>query len=410
MSITVPNISCQLRDNLAALAKDPSILIEGIYSSLMKVDGYEALTPAVRDDIFRSITTALNLWFELLLTGAPPTSQAITDIEESVRRRVHQRVPLQSMLRAYQVGSRELWRATIQLARADKTLTDEVLFDMSQYMFDYVDGLAQIVTKAYVVEEYQQARWRDSILHQLYTVLFHAPDDDESFVQAVGALGLDATLPRVALAIDAALDKLPPDLRTSECTRLALTVSRHFCVEPEMLIHVWHRGRVVAWVPCTRGAAISQTDRAAYDCAQHVVTSEKKLRAIGIGLMNHGASGWAASAAEAIRALELPPHGPASSKVHRYSSIALEESVRSTANVLRYLVSLVEQLNNETDLLTTLTTFLSEGRRRRSTAEALGIHPNTLTYRLERIESLLGASLDDAEWIAKLDIALKLRH
>ena len=410
MSITVPNISCQLRDNLAALAKDPSILIEGIYSSLMKVDGYEALTPAVRDDIFRSISAALNLWFELLLTGAPPTSQAITDIEESVRRRVHQRVPLQSMLRAYQVGSRELWRATIQLARADKTLTDEVLFDMSQYMFDYVDGLAQIVTKAYVVEEYQQARWRDSILHQLYTVLFHAPDDDESFVQAVGALGLDATLPRVALAIDAALDKLPPDLRTSECTRLALTVSRHFCVEPEMLIHVWHRGRVVAWVPCTRGAAISQTDRAAYDCAQHVVTSEKKLRAIGIGLMNHGASGWAASAAEAIRALELAPHGPASSKVHRYSSIALEESVRSTANVLRYLVSLVEQLNNETDLLTTLTTFLSEGRRRRSTAEALGIHPNTLTYRLERIESLLGASLDDAEWIAKLDIALKLRH
>ena len=410
MSITVPNISCQLRDNLAALAKDPSILIEGIYSSLMKVDGYEALTPAVRDDIFRSITTALNLWFELLLTGAPPTSQAITDIEESVRRRVHQRVPLQSMLRAYQVGSRELWRATIQFARADKTLTDEVLFDMSQYMFDYVDGLAQIVTKAYVVEEYQQARWRDSILHQLYTVLFHAPDDDESFVQAVGALGLDATLPRVALAIDAALDKLPPDLRTSECTRLALTVSRHFCVEPEMLIHVWHRGRVVAWVPCTRGAAISQTDRAAYDCAQHVVTSEKKLRAIGIGLMNHGASGWAASAAEAIRALELAPHGPASGKVHRYSSIALEESVRSTANVLRYLVSLVEQLNTETDLLTTLTTFLSEGRRRRSTAEALGIHPNTLTYRLERIESLLGASFDDAEWIAKLDIALKLRH
>jgi sugar diacid utilization regulator len=58
----------------------------------------------------------------------------------------------------------------------------------------------------------------------------------------------------------------------------------------------------------------------------------------------------------------------------------------------------------------TLVTFFAEGRRHRSTADALCIHTNTFNYRLEHIESLLGASLDDAEWIAKLDIALKLRR
>ena len=407
---TVPEISRQLHDKIAELAKDPSILVERIYSSLMKIDGYDALAPAIRDDIFQSITKAADLWFSMLLAGSPPASQVMVDIEESARRRVHQRVPLQSMLRAFQLGSREIWRVTTELARANHALTDELFFSISQYLFDYFDGMAQIITKAYAGEEYHQTRWRDSILHQLYTVVFHAPDDSDGFLEAVGALGLDATLPRVALAIDAALDKLPPGIRTSECNRLALTVSRHFHVEPEMIVHVWHRGRIVAWVPCSRGGTISQFDRDAFDCAEHVGASEHGVRAIGVGLMNHGAPGWAASAAEAIRAMELAPQNPANRKVYRYSSIALEESVRAKSNVLHYLESLVTPLDNEPELLATLTTFLFEGRRRRSTAEALSIHPNTLVYRLERIENLLGVSLDSAEWIAKLDIALKLRQ
>lgn len=409
VSFTVPVISRQLHEKIAALAKDPSILVERIYASLMKIEGYDALAPAVRDDIFQSIAKAASLCFDMLLTGSPPAAHVMAEVEESARRRVHQHVPLQSMQRAFQLGSREIWRFTFELVLADQVLTNELLFSISQYVFDYFDGMAQIVTKAYAFEEYDQTRWRDSILHQLNTVIFHAPDDNESFNEAVGALGLDATLPRIALAIDAALDKLPPDIRTSECNRLALTVSRHFRVEPEMLVHVWHRGRLVVWVPCSRGGTISQCDRAAYDCAQHVGASEHGVRSIGIGLMNEGASGWAASAAEAIRAMERAPDSLPGHNVHRYSSIALEESVRGTANVLRYLASLVEQLNNEPDLLATLTTFLAEDRRRRATADALSIHPNTLTYRLERIENLLGASLDSAEWIAKLDIALKLR-
>jgi len=44
------------------------------------------------------------------------------------------------------------------------------------------------------------------------------------------------------------------------------------------------------------------------------------------------------------------------------------------------------------------------------TASVLGIHPNTLNYRLDRIENILGARLDDASWVSKLDIAIKLRR
>jgi DNA-binding PucR family transcriptional regulator len=78
--------------------------------------------------------------------------------------------------------------------------------------------------------------------------------------------------------------------------------------------------------------------------------------------------------------------------------------------VLRYLDSLLERLAAEPELLTTLQTYFEQQQRRKVAADALGIHPNTLNHRLERIETLLGARLDDAGWVAKLYVAIKLRQ
>ncbi|KVU01914.1 hypothetical protein WK60_32685 [Burkholderia ubonensis] len=57
----------------------------------------------------------------------------------------------------------------------------------------------------------------------------------------------------------------------------------------------------------------------------------------------------------------------------------------------------------------TLETFFANMQRRKVTAAALGVHPNTLDHRLERTENIVGARLDHAAWIAKLEIALKLQ-
>ncbi|KWE67647.1 hypothetical protein WL77_14255 [Burkholderia ubonensis] len=66
-------------------------------------------------------------------------------------------------------------------------------------------------------------------------------------------------------------------------------------------------------------------------------------------------------------------------------------------------------MSGEQDLILTLETFFANMQRRKVTAAALGCHPNTLDHRLEGIENILGAKLDHAAWIAKLEIALKLQ-
>ena len=134
-----------------------------------------------------------------------------------------------------------------------------------------------------------------------------------------------------------------------------------------------------------------------------------EIKAIGVGLMGEGAAGWAMSAEEASRALSLGRGEGGEERVWLYSKIVLEESLRGTKHALRYLVSLVEQLASEPELLETLKTYFDQLQRRKVTASVLGIHPNTLNYRLDRIENILGARLDDASWISKLDIAIKLR-
>ncbi len=126
--------------------------------------------------------------------------------------------------------------------------------------------------------------------------------------------------------------------------------------------------------------------------------------------MNEGPAGWATSADEAFKALQSGLRRNGAKRVHFYSDIAVDESVRRSDNVLRYLNSLLEKLINEPELLVTLETYFDQMQRRKIAAEILGIHPNTLNHRLERVENLLGAKLDDAGWIAKLHVAVKLWH
>jgi sugar diacid utilization regulator len=167
---------------------------------------------------------------------------------------------------------------------------------------------------------------------------------------------------------------------------------------------------LVVWVPCIRGDTLVAGDRRFADCAASLIKAMSEILAAGIGLLNQGPAGWALSVDEACKALDfgLPARGRR--RIHSYSDIVVNESVRRTDNVLRYLNSLLERLSEEPELLSTLQTYFDQQQRRKIAADVLGIHPNTLNHRLERIETLLGAKLDDASWIAKLHIAVKLRQ
>ncbi|OAT84826.1 PucR family transcriptional regulator [Desulfotomaculum copahuensis] len=62
---------------------------------------------------------------------------------------------------------------------------------------------------------------------------------------------------------------------------------------------------------------------------------------------------------------------------------------------------------NGTELVSTLHSFFNSGGRLKEAAGQMFLHPNTLRYRLKKVEELLGASLDDLETCLNLFAALK---
>ena len=409
--LNIPKVSGSLREHVAVLAQDTSGVVSRTYARLSELEeSYANLPLSVREDILQFLQICSRLWFDTLVNGNPPSAQEIESLADAGRRRVHQGIALSSVLRAFRLGGLEAWSALLTVAEKDGESRDQLLFEVSRYLLESFDLMSQTITQAYLDEQYQRARWRDSLRFELCSVVFRNPEDVENFHKCAESLGIDPTVCRIAVAIETKQIKVLPSKLESEYDRLALCVSRHFKSAYEDLVRVFHRGRVVVWVPCIRGETLVAADRRFADCAASLIKATGEILAVGIGLLNQGPSGWALSVDEACKALEfgLPARGRKG--IHLYSDIVVNESVRRTDNVLRYLNSLLERLSEEPELLLTLQTYFDHLQRRKTAADVLGIHPNTLNHRLERIETLLGARLDDASWIAKLHVAVKLRQ
>ena len=406
----IPTLSARLATITREFANTPSLLTAKINSQLNRMAGYKDLTPEARKDLENSLSYTARLWCETLLTGEGLSQDTRRTLKEIGCRRVHQGVPLQSLMRGFSLGVREIWSGYLELARDDDALSKELLLQISGYMFDFFDDIAEEVVQAYLEEQIQKVRWREHLHQRLYHFLLHSPQDTEGFEDTLSALGLDASTPRVALALELPLRPVQPLQREDEFDRLTLQVSRHLKIPVKELIRVWYRDKLVIWLPGIKGETLTQCDQRMAESAASLPALLPQLRGVGIGLLNQGIAGWISTAEEAIKAIDLFPFNGAEQLVRRYSSVLIEDSVRSHDNTLRYLISLIEQLSHEPDLLLTLEAFFSSGRHRAQTAKTLGIHPNTLNYRTGRIENLLGADLNDINWVSRLDTALKLRR
>ena len=63
---------------------------------------------------------------------------------------------------------------------------------------------------------------------------------------------------------------------------------------------------------------------------------------------------------------------------------------------------------NHADLLGTLRVYLEEDRVQRRAAARCFIHVNTVVYRINRIQQLLGRTLDDPATVFDLTLALRI--
>jgi len=406
----IPKISARLRKVLLHLAEHPSAAIERLTQQIKaEIPNYENAAEAVLRDLRESIADMHGIWYQTLLSGKGPTVEVLEQISAVGRRRVHQSVSLESLLRAFRIGSKEIWASLLREAESDTALHQELLYRVSPYVFDHFDLMAQTIAQAYVSEQFQRARWRDALVYELCSILFNRPEDEDGFRESAQALGLDATLTYCALRMNLhQAQAMPAPGQALE--RLVLRILRALRVPAESVLHTVHRGQLLMWLPLSQSETPISGEQRITGQARPVLDACGEISAIGVGLPAMGARGWRASADQALKALETGFHGETIPGVRPYSDIALNDAVAASDNVNRYFDAIIERLAQEPQLLVTLETYFEKRQHRKAAAAALDIHPNTLNYRLERIEILLGARLDEVGWLAKLHTALRLHR
>ena len=138
---------------------------------------------------------------------------------------------------------------------------------------------------------------------------------------------------------------------------------------------------------------------------------------VGIGNLAASVSELARSHVEARQALRLSRRTGARSRLTSYRSLGafrLLLEVQSPEALKGFVDEVLGPLlkyaeSRETPLLETLEALAAARWVRRAAARSLGIHINSMSYRLERIESLTGLSMDDPETRVAIAIALRAR-
>ncbi|MEO8745745.1 MAG: GAF domain-containing protein [Candidatus Dormiibacterota bacterium] len=138
---------------------------------------------------------------------------------------------------------------------------------------------------------------------------------------------------------------------------------------------------------------------------------------VGIGNLANGVSELARSHVEARQALRLTRRAGGRGRVASYRSLGafrLLLEVQSPDALRRFVDELLGSLleyaqSRDTPLLETLEALAAARWVRRAASRNLGIHINSMSYRVERIEALTGLQLDDPETRVAISIALRAR-
>src|SRR6202521_2838312 len=138
---------------------------------------------------------------------------------------------------------------------------------------------------------------------------------------------------------------------------------------------------------------------------------------VGIGNLANGVAELARSHVEARQALRLTRRAGGRGRVASYRSLGafrLLLEVQSPDALRRFVNELLGTLltyaqSRDTPLLETLEALAAARWVRRAASRQLGIHINSMSYRVERIQTLTGLQLDEPETRVAISIALRAR-
>lgn len=308
-------------------------------------------------------------------------------------------------------------RFYVSLARLDDDAAARIWFARSESALDRIG--ARAVEHASIVISLELLRMRTAaeVEHRLRgellaDLLAGGPVPSEQLTQRAQRLGHDLTRPHVAIvgALTAGGDPVD-DTRLYQ--RALHTVSELVAGHRPRPLVAMHRGNIVTMWPVDDNRA--DGDHAAM--MQEAMATGSAVRAtVAVSPRDATTSGGAYRTAKG--ALDIAIRAGRTNTVVRLEDLGvlglllqLDDSAQLVAFADRALGPLLAyDAAHHTDLIGTLRTYLDHRLDRGATAGALHVHPNTVTQRLRRIESLCGVDLADPAAAVHFSAALTVQQ
>jgi DNA-binding PucR family transcriptional regulator len=309
-------------------------------------------------------------------------------------------MPLAALLRAYRLGHafavRRVERAASEI-EMEHAIRWMALTQASRYFFAYVDAISTQLVAEYEQERARWIRGAAAARAELVTAIIDGePVDPRS---ATETLRYDVSRHHLAFILWSDPRTPGPPPRTGSLEVAAMAMARELGGGPVLLVPIGER---VVW-------GWTSGDRFSEDGS--IAPPGDGIRA-AIGTPSSGAEGMAHSherARAARRVAELLGVRPGT--VIRYASVALTALLTvQPAEAVRFAEDQLGELVVDTDsaarLRATLRVYLEENLSPARTARRLGIHQNTVVYRVKRAEEILGRAVDRSR--LELELALRL--
>jgi DNA-binding PucR family transcriptional regulator len=352
-----------------------------------------------------TITAIITGFARMVLRGETPEDIVVpAEPLEYARSFVHRGLDRHLLVREYRLGHEELLRVSEDII-ADQSLEGEALATvreaLSAAQFGYEDVLGSRVLEEYESERARWARSSEKLRHETVTAILAGQPVDAQ--HAGGVLRYPLELAHVAIVLwnDASDDGLVAEDRLRATAREL--ASRAGCqsslVMPASALVTW------AWLGF----------RAAPDEQRMAALLEPRADCISlaVGEPADGIAGFRSSHAEALGARRIAKLSKSrAGTVTRWGNVAIVGLLSADAERARQFVTReLGPVDADNDamarLRATLAIYFREGDVIAATAQRLGVHINTISYRLRQCEELLERPVKQRRF--ELEAALLLR-
>lgn len=335
-----------------------------------------------------------NALLDGMIRNVPLHAVAPTEeVRQHTREFVHHGLTLSTVMRGYRIGA-QAWTERWARAVGEHVGAGHDAVAVAQagttFVFGWLDEVSERLTEEYHDESERLARERS--LAQVEDVRRALTDPDLDVAATSARLGYDLAGRHVALVLrheaggaDAAVRRLAAAISHGRPLIVRVDVETTWC-----------------WVPYT-GPPAQSADTAASPAEALVAASGRPRR---------GLAGFRESHREALaglRVAELARRGPGT--LTRYDQVAIAAVCSADADSCRTFIrtelgTLAADDETTRQVRATLETFFAANSNFRATAARLGVHHNTVRYRLERAEQILGRP--PSERRLALELALHL--